>query len=81
MLGLQGGLIGGAAAVVLFLIAQGLSAWFAGSAAEDQLGALFGRFSLGLLGYAALAGLVLLIAAVTSLTSRYTVNRTLETVE
>ena len=81
MLGLQGGLIGGAAAVVLFLIAQGLSAWFAGSAAEDQLGALFGRFALGLFGYAALAGLVLLIAAVTALTSRYTVNRTLETVE
>lgn len=81
MLGLQGGLIGGAAAVVVFLIAQGLSAWFAGSAAEDQLGALFGRFALGLLGYAALAGLVLLIAAVTALTSRYTVNRTLETVE
>jgi cell division transport system permease protein len=81
MLGLQGGIIGGAAAVLVFLAAQGLSALFSGTAAEDQLGALFGRFSLGLLGYAMLATLVLLIAAVTAVTSRHTVNRTLETVE
>jgi cell division transport system permease protein len=80
-LGLQGGVIGGGAAILLFLIAQGLSAWFVGSAAEDQLGALFGRFSLGLLGYAALAGQILLVAAVTAATSRHTVNRTLDTVE
>jgi cell division transport system permease protein len=81
MLGLQGGVIGGGAAILVFLAAQGLSGWFAGTAAEDQLGALFGRFSLGPLGYAALAGLVLLIAAATAVTSRYTVNRTLDTVE
>lgn len=81
LLGLQGGAIGGAAAALMFLLAQALSSWFGGSAAEDQLGALFGRFSLGPLGYAALAAQVLLIAAVTAATSRYTVNRTLETVE
>jgi cell division transport system permease protein len=80
-LGLQGGLIGAGAAIIMFLVAQGLSAWFAGSAAEDQLGALFGRFSLGPLGYAALAGQALLVAVVTAATSRYTVNRTLGTVE
>ena len=81
MLGLQGGVIGGAAAILVFLAAQGLSAWFTGTAADDQLGALFGRFSLGLFGYAALAVLVLLIAAVTALASRHTINRTLDTVE
>jgi cell division transport system permease protein len=81
MLGLQGGLIGGGAAVLAFLAAQGLSSLFAGSAAEDQLSALFGRFALGLFGYAALAGQILLIAAVTAVTSRYTVNRTLDTVD
>jgi cell division transport system permease protein len=80
-LGLQGGLIGGGAAILMFLAAQGLSAWFAGSAAEDQLGALFGRFVLGPLGYAAIAGQILLVAAVTAAISRYTVNRTLDTVE
>ena len=80
-LGLQGGLIGGGAAIMVFLIAQAFSALFAGSAAEGQLSALFGRFSLGLSGYAAVAAQVLLVAAVTAATSRYTVNRTLETVE
>ena len=81
MLGLQGGSIGGGAAILLFLAAQGLSGWFAGTAAEDQLSALFGRFSLGPLGYAALVAQILLIAAVTAVTARHTVNRTLDTVE
>ena len=80
-LGLLGGAIGGGAAVLAFLVAQALNSWFAGSAVEGQLGALFGRFSLGAFGYAALVGQVLLIAAVTAVTSRRTVNRTLDTVE
>jgi cell division transport system permease protein len=80
-LGLQGGAIGGGAAILVFLVAQALSAWFVGSAAEGELSALFGRFSLGPVGYAAVLGQILLSAAVTAMTSRYTVNRTLETVE
>jgi cell division transport system permease protein len=81
VLGLQGGAIGGGAAIVAFLAVQGLFSWSSGTAAGDQLSALFGRFSLGPLGYAALAGQVLLIAAVTAVTSRVTVNHTLDTVE
>lgn len=81
VLGLQGGMVGGGAAILVFLAGQGLSWWFAGTAAESQLSALFGRFSLGALGYAALIGQILLIAGVTAATSRFTVNRTLETVE
>jgi len=81
MLGLQGGAVGGGAAILVFLAAQILSFWFSGTAAEDQLGALFGRFALGLLGYLALAAQIVLIAAVTAATSRFTVNRTLDTVE
>jgi cell division transport system permease protein len=81
MLGLQGGVIGGGAAAFLFLLAHGLSAWFSGSAAEDQVGALFGQFSIGVIGYVALIGDILLIAVVTAVTSRHTVNRTLEAVE
>jgi cell division transport system permease protein len=80
-LGLQGGLIGAGAAILLFLVAQGLSLWFAGGAPDGQVSALFGHFSLGLVGYVAVAVQVLLVAAVTAATSRYTVNRTLETVE
>jgi cell division transport system permease protein len=81
VLGLQGGTIGGGAAILTFLAARGLSLWFSGSAAEDQLSALFGQFSLGLMGYVALMLQVVLVAAVTAITSRYTVNRTLDTVE
>lgn len=81
MLGLQGGAIGAVAAALVFFAAHVVTNWATGSAADEEIGALFGRFSLGLPGYLALFGQILLIAAVTAMTSRYTVNRTLETVE
>jgi cell division transport system permease protein len=81
MLGLQGGAIGGGAAMLLFLLASGLSRWFAGSAGGDQTSAMFGSFSIGMSGYIAVLGQVLLIALVTALTSRQTVNRTLEMID
>jgi cell division transport system permease protein len=81
MLGLQGGGVGGGAAIFLFVIAGMLSNWFSGSAGADQSAALFGSFSIGIAGYAAVLGQVLLIALVTALTSRYTVNRTLEAID
>jgi hypothetical protein len=45
------------------------------------MSALFGSFSIGSIGYAAIAAQVVLIAAVTAATSREVVNRTLKTVE
>jgi cell division transport system permease protein len=81
MLGLQGGAIGGGAAILLFLIASGISGWFAGSAGGDQTSAMFGSFSIGMSGYIAVLGQVVLIAVVTALTSRQTVNRTLEAID
>jgi hypothetical protein len=42
---------------------------------------LFGSFSIGILGYVAVALQIALIAGVTALASRRTVNRTLETFE
>jgi cell division transport system permease protein len=81
LLGLQGGAIGGGAAIVLFAIASVISGWFTGTAGGDQTSALFGSFSIGLAGYAAMLGQVALIAAVTALTSRHTVNSTLETID
>jgi cell division transport system permease protein len=81
MLGLQGGAIGGGAAILLFLIASGISRWFAGSAGGDQASAMFGSFSIGTSGYIAVLGQVVLIAVVTALTSRQTVNRTLEAID
>ena len=58
-----------------------ISRWFSGTAGGDQTSALFGSFSIGVAGYAAVLGQVLLIAAVTALTSRRTVNNTLEMID
>jgi cell division transport system permease protein len=81
LLGLEGGAIGGGAAILIFLIAAGLSRWFSTSAGGQQTSALFGSFSLGLAGYAAVLFQVLLIAGITAWTSRQTVNRTLDTID
>ena len=81
VLGLQGGTIGGGAAIILFTLAGAMSRWFVGTAGADQTSALFGSFSIGLAGYAAVLVQVVLIAAVTALTSRRTVNNTLEMID
>ena len=78
VLGLQGGAIGGGAAIVVFLAATMISHWLVGG---DQGSALFGSFSIGFVGYAAVLGQVVLIAVVTAWTSRHTVNSTLETID
>jgi cell division transport system permease protein len=77
VLGLEGGAIGGGAAIILFLAIAVISHWLTGG----QGSALFGSFSIGLAGYAAVLGQIGLIAAVTALTSRHTVNSTLETID
>jgi cell division transport system permease protein len=74
----QGGAIGGGAAIILFAAAAVMGRWLSGG---DQTSALFGSFSIGLAGYAAVLGQVLLIAVVTALTSRHTVNSTLEMID
>jgi cell division transport system permease protein len=81
LLGLEGGAIGGGAAIVLFAFAGVISRWFAGSAGAEQTAALFGSFSIGLAGYIAVIAQVVLIALVTAVTSRHTVNRTLESID
>lgn len=81
LLGLQGGAIGGGAAIVLFALASTLTRLFAGSAGADQTAAMFGSFSIGMMGYGAVLAQVVLIAAVTAMTSRQTVNRTLEMID
>ena len=80
-LGLQGGCIGGGVAVALFTLAGLASRWFTGTAGGDQTAALFGSFSIGTAGYVAVLAQVVLIAAVTAVTSRRTVNRTLEAID
>jgi cell division transport system permease protein len=81
MLGLEGGAIGGAVALLLFVLAELSDHWLSGTAAGDQFGALFGTFSIGLFGYVAVLAQTLLIAGVTALTSRATVNWMLESIQ
>lgn len=81
LLGLQGGAIGGGLAILLFAVAGYVSRWFSGTAGAEQTAALFGSFSIGLVGYVAILGQIVLIALVTALTSRQTVNRTLENID
>jgi len=81
VLGLKGGVIGGAAALAVFGLAQLIGLWFRGTPGDDQVGALFGTFSVGVDGYAAVLGQVVLIALVTALTSRLTVRSTLKALE
>ncbi len=81
LLGLQGGALGGGLAILLFIAAGSVGRWFGGTAGADQTAALFGSFSIGLAGYLAILGQIVLIALVTALTSRQTVNRTLENID
>lgn len=79
-LGLQGGAIGGGSALALFALAEFATRWLLGTAATQQFMALFGTFSIGLVGYGAVFGQVVLIALVAAFAARATVNRTLETI-
>lgn len=78
LLGLKGGLIGGGAAILLFLLLGSGASWFAGSAWADQFDALFGSFSIGWNGYIAILLQIALIAVIAALTSRRTVFQTLD---
>ena len=80
-LGLEGGVIGGGAAILVFAAVRIVTNWGRATASGDQLVALFGNFSIGLEGYVAVVGQIILIAIVTALTSRQTVNHTLQTIE
>lgn len=76
-LGLKGGAIGGAAAVLVFAIAHALASRFVATAGGDQIEALFGSFAVGWMGYAAIIGTVAIVSILTGLTSRFTVRRAL----
>ena len=80
-LGLQGGAIGAGSALALFALAEFATRWLLGAAATQQFTALFGTFSIGWIGYAAVVAQVVLIALVAAYTSRATVNRTLEAIQ
>jgi cell division transport system permease protein len=76
-LGLRGGAIGGMLAVLCFLAAGYFSGRWLATPGGDQVEALFGAFALGWPGYASVAVIVLVVAAITAVVSRATVFRNL----
>ena len=80
-LGLEGGLIGGGAAMLGFGFSESIASWFSGTPVGDQFAALLGTFSLRPSGYLALAAQAILIAAITAWASRRTLFATLDDIE
>ncbi|AVO47732.1 ABC transporter permease [Phreatobacter cathodiphilus] len=80
-LALKGSLAGGLAALGAIMLSGLIAGRWRATAGGDQIEALFGAFSLGPTGYAAIAGLVVLVTAVAALTCRFTVMRTLGAID
>ncbi|GAA3847628.1 ABC transporter permease [[Pseudomonas] carboxydohydrogena] len=80
-LGLEGGAIGGIAAILVFGFSESIASWFSGTPAGDQFAALLGTFALPASGYLVLAGQAMLIAAVTAWASRRTLFATLDEID
>ena len=74
-IGMTGGAIGGVAALVFFVVASLVVSRVLPSESSAQLGALFGRFALGLDGILAILIIVPIVGGLTALTSRLTVRR------
>lgn len=81
LLGFKGGAIGGGGAIFFFGAVEAANAWLTGTAGGDEAAALFGNMSIGVSGYLAILTQVVLMAMVTALTSRRTVNRTLQAMD
>ncbi len=80
-LGLEGGVIGGGAAMLAFGFSESIGGWFSGTPVGNQFAALLGTFSLRPSGYLALAAQALLIAAITAGASRRTLFATLDDID
>ena len=74
-LGLRGGLVGGATAILAFLLLGWLIALWRATPGGDQLEALFGAFEPGLKGYIAIFVIAIGVALLTGAVSRLVVYR------
>lgn len=74
-IGMQGGAVGGVAALIFFILAGVITNYLLPSQNAEQIELLFGQFSLGWLGIFGLLIVVAIIAGLTSATSRITVHR------
>lgn len=74
-LGLRGGLIGGGAAILVFILSGSLSALMRATPGGDQIQAMFGNFALSPRGYGAIGLIACAMAVITGLVSRIIVFR------
>lgn len=81
MLGLKGGISGGFAAIVSFLVLDMLTRQGTGRAGADQISALFGSISVSFPGYLGVFGVIFLVAVLTALTSGLAVKAHLAKVD
>jgi cell division transport system permease protein len=81
LLGLEGGVIGGGAAMLFFGFSESIAGWFSGTPVGDQFAGLLGTFSLRPSGYLVLAAQAVMIAAITAWASRHTLLATLNDIE
>lgn len=79
--GIWGGLFGGGAAMVVFLLVSWWSARNIITPQGEQASALFGDFSIGFTAYAGVVALIGLVGFLTALTTRITVLRTLNDID
>ncbi len=77
-IGFRGGIIGGIASLVFFVLVGAASGSVVPQEAGQQLGILFGRFALGFDGMLGILAVIPVIAALTAITSRFTVRRFLQ---
>src|SRR5690606_2770771 len=75
MIGLKGGAAGGLAAIAFFVVTGMAMSAVMPDPSSAQLGFFFGQFTLGLNGLLGIAGVVMVIAGLTAITSRPTVRR------
>ncbi|WP_458761219.1 cell division protein FtsX [Afipia sp. TerB] len=80
-LGLEGGVIGVIAAMLVFGFSESIASWFSGTPVGDQFAALLGTFALPASGYLTLAAQAIFIAAVTAWASRRTLFATLDDID
>src|SRR3981081_4508591 len=80
-LGLEGGVIGGGIAMLLFGFSESVAGWFSGTPVGGQFAALLGAFSLRPSGSLVLAVQAVVIAAITAWASRRTLFATLDDID
>jgi cell division transport system permease protein len=76
-MGLKGGAIGGAFALLFIAVCAFLITRWRGGATRDQIEALFGAFEIGWGGYASVIAVAAFVSAMTGIVSRLTVRRML----